>query len=134
MIADVAQMPHAWKLGSTIRPHIHWAKTSASANVVTWEFYYRILGNVADAFGTWSSAVTRSSDAATTIGDDTATNTHLLTSFGDITMTGYTESCLVAWRLYRRGSSDAYADTARLLSFDIHYQSDGRGSIPEYPV
>ena len=138
IIADVAQLPHAWKLGSAIRPHVHWLKKTASANVVVWEFYYRLIGNVGSAAGAWSSAVTRlSNDTTTTVGDQSQANTHLLTSFGNITMTGLTESCLVAWRLYRRAASNANdndTNTVSLLSFDIHYQSDGRGSVAEYPT
>ena len=132
IIADVAQMPHAMRLGSSIKPHVHWLKKTASANVVVWEFFYRIIGNVGSAAGAWSSAITRlSNDATTTIGTQSAANTHLLTSFGEISMAGYTESALVAWRLYRRAASNA-SDTdtnaVSLISFDIHYQSDARGS------
>jgi hypothetical protein len=138
VIADVAQMPHSWKLGSAIKPHVHWLKKTASANVVVWEFYYRIIGNVGSLAGSWSSAVTRlSNDTTFTIGDQSAANTHLLTTFGSIDMTGLTDSCLVAWRLYRRAlSNDSDNDTnaVSMISFDIHYQSDGRGSIPEYPT
>jgi hypothetical protein len=35
VIAGVAQMPHAWRVQSAIRPHIHWA-TSPSARPMPW--------------------------------------------------------------------------------------------------
>lgn len=130
MIAGVAQMPHAWKLGSTIRPHIHWLKPTGSSNAVTWHFYYRIVGNVGGTAGAWVGPVVGTIAA----GDQTTSNNHILTSFGDVSMTGYTESAMLAWRIYRIGTSDAENNAVTLLEFDIHYQSDGRGSIPEYPV
>ena len=43
-------------------------------------------------------------------------------------MTGYDISCLIAWRVDRRGDLDAESATARLFEFDIHYEADTFGS------
>ena len=130
VIQGIAQMPHAWKQGSAIRPHIHLQfKTSAALNTrwkLTWD-----IANVNDDFGV-------------TTGDDTITvanaqnvNKHAIASFAEIDMTGFKWSCVIKWTLTRLASSDAAdndTNAANLIEFDIHYQSDGRGSIPEYPT
>lgn len=128
--AGIAQMPHAWKQESPIHPHLHLLfKTSASANT-RWKLEYRIA-NVGDNFPAgWSSDTI-------TVANQQNTLKHHLASFAEIAMTGYRWSAIILWRVTRLASSDgADNDTnaANLLEFDIHYQSDGRGSVPEYPT
>ncbi len=120
MIGGIAQMPHRWKRASLIRPHIHWSKTTGSANAVVWNLYLRVIGNPGDVAGAWSTAYT----ATIVAGDQTVTNNHILSTFGDVTMANLEESAVLAWRLYRRGSTDAEANTARLYELDFHIQSD----------
>jgi hypothetical protein len=138
MVGIVFQMPHAWVAnvpladGSTsgvVRPHIHWAKTTATTGAVSWEMYYRVLGNPGDTMTAWSSAIA-GTEAVTSTGD----GVHGLTSFGDVTLDGYKSSCLVAVRLYRRGSADAYPSQARLFEFDVHYRVARLGTKTEIPT
>ena len=121
------QLLHEWREGSAIRPHIHWMLTADSASAVGWEFYYRISGIGAVA-GAWVGPVA----GTLAVTHNNTANTQALSTFGEIAMTGHTVSTLVFWRLYRRGSTDANNDTARLLSIDAHYQKDGTGSKHEY--
>lgn len=130
MIAGVAQMPHAWKRESTIRPHIHWSKPTGSSSAVTWELYVRVIGNPGDVAGAWSSAYTGSLVA----GDQTVSDGHLLSTFGNVTMTDLEESAILAWRIYRRGSTDADNNAVRFYEFDIHYQIDKPGTDAEIPA
>ena len=131
MIAGVAQLPHRWKRGSSIVPHIHWSKPTGSSSAVTWELFIRDCKNPGEAAGSWSTAYTGSIVA----GDQTITNGHLITSFGEVTMTDREESAILAWRLYRRGSTDAEANAVRLLEVDFHYQTDKYfGTATEIPV
>jgi hypothetical protein len=130
VLCGVAQMPHAWARGTAIKPHIHWTKPTGSADAVTWEFLHRIIGNPGDTPGAWSSASTGTIVA----GDQTHTDEHLLTTFADIDMTGNIESAMVAWRLYRRGSTDADASTVRLLELDFHYQINQLGTVSVIPT
>ena len=131
MIAGVAQLPHRWKRGSTIRPHIHWAKPTGSANAVTWELYLRDCKNPGETAGAWSTAYT----ASIVAGDQTISDGHIISSFGDVTMTDREESAILAWRIYRRGSTDAESNAVRLLEFDIHYQTDKYfGTATEIPA
>ena len=129
MIAGVAQMPHSWAQETEIRPHIHWMKDSASANAVTWEFYYRIIGSAGSTPGAWVGPVSGTLAA----GDHTVAGQPLVTSFGSVDMVGQIESAMVAWRVYRRGSSDAFSGIARLLEFDIHFQADKPGTHSYIP-
>ena len=129
-IGGIAQMPHAWSRGTSIRPHIHWSKPVGSASAVSWKFYWRSCGWIGDVAGAWSSAV----DGVLAAGDQTVTNNHLLTTFGEIPMTDLKESAIIAWRLDRLGVTDADNGVARLLEFDIHYLASQLGTITEIPA
>jgi hypothetical protein len=129
VIAGVAQLPHAWKRGSAIRPHIHWSKPVGSANATTWMLYYRILGFSGEVHGNLVGPVA----ATATLGDPTTANSMLITAFGEIDMTGQKESACLAWQIRRMGNSDADNGTARLFEFDIHYQTDKSGTVAEIP-
>lgn len=129
IIAGVAQMPHEWHAGTEIKPHIHWSKPTGSSSAVTWEFYYRIMGNVGDTPGAWVGPLS----AVRTIGDPATSNRHLLTSFPGIDMTGYQESVCLNWRVDRRGDTDADNNAVRLIEFDIHYRKNKSGTPREIP-
>ena len=126
--AGVAQMPHSWILGTDIHPHIHWTQTTGDTGAVDWKFYYRMIGNVGDAAGAWLGPF----DSTLEVGTQGRADQHMLSSFAAIDMTGRTESCMISWYIQRNGNTDANAQAAILLEFDIHYQS-WDGSIQEYP-
>ena len=127
IIAGVAQLPHTWKEGSTIFPHIHWCPTTTNVGNVYWRFEYEIQNRN----GTFVGYTTSNTIAAS---DGTAEKhlTHHLTAAG-IDMTGKEISCIMKWRLSRMGAevTDTFTGTARLLEFDIHYQIDTLGSAEE---
>jgi len=136
IICGVAQLPHEMFFGdgAVIKPHIHWSKTTSATGVVIWEFTYRWIGNVGDAAEAWSTA-----DNGTLAVDhgDTA-DTHALTAFTSISLSGRRASAMLAFRLYRRSGTDAndtYGANARLLELDFHYQTGGgkSGTLLEYP-
>lgn len=130
VIVGIAQMPHAWAKGTSIRPHIHWSKPVGSSSAVTWEFYYRHLGFAGDVAEAWVGPVA----GTIVVGDQTETNNHLITSFGEISMTGKRESACMNWQIRRQGGTDADNGTARLYEFDIHYQVDKFGTETEIPT
>ena len=127
MLAGSWQINHDWQEGSAIRPHIHWMLTANSANAVGWEFYHRVSG-IGAAAGAWVGPVA----GTLAVSHDNVADQQAITSFGEIPLPGQTVSCVVAWRLYRRGTTDANNADARLLFIDFHYQSDGTGSWAEY--
>lgn len=129
VIAGIAQMPHAWAKGTPIRPHIHWSKTTGSASAVSWVFYYRHLGFAGDTPSAWVGPIA----GTLAVGNQTVTNNHCITTFGEIDMTGKQESACLAWQIRRLGNTDADNATARLYEFDIHFQSDKFGTVDEVP-
>lgn len=130
VIAGVAQLPHAWKAGTAIRPHIHWSKPVGSSSAADWVLYYRILGSAGDAHGALVGPVTGTLAAGT----PTVANSMLLTSFGSIDMTSQKESTCLSWQLRRLGNTDADNGTARLFEFDLHYQCGKSGTVDEFPA
>ncbi len=132
LIFLMAQMPHAWRQGSDIRPHIHWQKTTSAAGDVYWQLDYKKapIGEVMDASFT---TLSETSTVAGTPDNDTA-DEHLITSFADIAMPGGELSDMLVMKLSRIGGNgaDTYGADARLLEFDIHYEIDGFGSGREF--
>lgn len=127
VIAGVAQMPHGWKQGSSIYPHVHWQPTNTNTGNVLWRFEY----DIANVNGTFSGSYTAIDILDAGSGN---ANSHLLATFGAISMTGYTISSIIKWKLSRIGDdvTDTYNADAALLEFDIHYEVDSFGSDTEY--
>ena len=123
-----AQMPHAWKEGTTIQPHVHWSKTTSAAGDVVWQLEYEIVP-IAGTFAGSYTAISSSTPISPTPDNDTA-GEHLITKLGDVSMTNQTLSCMIAMKLSRLGgdAADTYGADARLFEFDIHYQVDTFGS------
>lgn len=125
------QMPHSWKEGSDIYPHVHWMRTAApgvAANTnVVWEFTY-----------SWAN-VNTTFPAGTAI---TATNSvsgtnwfHQVSSFAAISGTGKTVSSVLNCRLRRlanTSASDTYDQDVGLIDVDIHHLVDSFGSQQEF--
>ena len=122
-----AQLPHAWKQGSAISPHVHWCKTTSASGTLSWNMQYK-LAEIGGTFGDFSTA-----DKATlAISDGDTANHHALSAFTDIVIPSNSVSTMLLIKLYRDGDDDTYAADAKLLEFDIHYQIDSRGSDLEY--
>ena len=124
----IAQMPHAWKEGSLIKPHVHWYKSTSAGGNVMWQLDYKKfpIGEVGDAAFT---ALTATTTVSGTPDNDTAQE-HLLTSFADIDMTGMTLSDMLLMKVSRIGgnAADTYGADCALMEFDIHFQIDTLGS------
>lgn len=125
----MVQLPHGWKVGSDLRPHVHYEKATSATGSVTWRLSYSWL-----AIGASRTA------EATLSADDTVEYTagadfHMLTPLGIITASASIDiSDMLFLRLQRdvSATADTYAGDARLLEFDIHYQSDTPGSVYLY--
>ncbi len=128
----MAQMPHAWRQGTTLKPHVHWQKTTSAGGDVYWQLDYKKapIGEVMDAAFTTIYSTT----VATGTPDNDTANEHLITPLGDIAMPGGELSDMLIMKLSRFGSNgaDTYGADARLLEFDIHYEIDGFGSGREF--
>jgi len=125
------QLPHNWKDGTTIYPHIHWTpRASATAGNMQWNFDY-----------SWANLATGTFPATTTssvviTGPFTA-NQHLLSDLttGNIGISGIgkTYSSVLICRIWRNSSlaGDTYAGDAGGLSMDFHISI--KDLFVEYP-
>jgi len=126
------QLPHGYKVGSNIFPHVHWTNTTGtpSGSDVVWSLEY----TVTSIGGTFSN--TTIIDATNIIGAITPSGTgqHVISSFPSISGAGLGISTIIVCRLYRNvnNASDTFANSVGLLGFDIHYEKDTDGSRTEY--
>lgn len=134
-IAGVAQMPHSWRAGTTIRPHVHLIPINAAAGVSSvWKWEYNRANNnetFENAFDSWTEL-----DTITVANPNNAQALLYPSGFGDLDMTGYRESSIILWRLSRLAASDAADDDTGawlLAEFDIHYRVGKMGTIHEVP-
>lgn len=110
------QLPHNWKDGTTIYPHIHWIPRATATGNIKWNLDY-----------TWANLNTGTFSAITTIsGINTGPftiNQHLLADIGTgINGTGMTYSSVLICRIWRDSSAteDTYNADAAGLSMDFH--------------
>ncbi len=125
------QMPHGWKEGSNLYPHIHWSpKTNTTGTKVRWGFEF-VWVNVGDTFG--NTTVTYAEDPIGATPTPTAYQ-HVISAFPSIDGTGQTLSSMLVCRIFRDGThgNDTYNDSALMLQFDFHYEIDADGSRLEY--
>jgi len=130
----LVQMPHDWKEGSTIFPHVHWtANTSVGTNKVRWGLEY----TWANITGTLeNNSIIYGENPIAAVGTVTAYE-HAITELGTgtgISATGKTLSSYIMCRIFRAADagSDNYDNSAALLGIDFHIEIDALGSRSEY--
>lgn len=125
----VAQLPHTWIEGSTLKPHVHWEKSTSAAGNVLWQLRYEwsSIGQVRSTLTTLNASTPEISD------QDTA-DLHAITPLGDIDGTGRGISDMLMMRLERVGGNpaDTYDADVRLLEFDIHFQIGRIGTEEQF--
>ena len=126
-IAVQVQLPHSWKEGSAIKPHVHWCKTTSAAGTVVWSMLYA-WANVGDVMPALANLTT----ATAVVSDEDTADLHAISTFGEIDATGKTVSSMLLIVLGRLATSDTYGADAKLFEFDIHYQIDALGSEGEF--
>lgn len=126
------QIPHSYKAGSDIYPHVHWttATGTPSGSDVVWSLEYTVT-SMGGTFSNTSIINATNIIAAIT---PSGTNQHLISAFPAISGTGLGVSTIIIGRLYRNvdHASDTFANSIGLLSFDIHYEKDTDGSRTQY--
>lgn len=121
------QLPHSYKEGSDIYPHVHWTPTTAAAGNVVWQLEY----SWASIDGTFGATTTIASTAKATGATAWAHRMSVFSAIdGDPGAVNYTISSMLVCRLFRDGNhaDDSYAADVSLLEFDIHFESDTVGS------
>ena len=129
LVFVLMQLPHSYKEGTDVSPHIHWCKTTSAGGNVIWQMRYRVyrIGEVAEAWSTLTTASVLTADA------DTA-ELHAMAEWEDVSGTLLGISDTIIFQVQRTGGAgaDTYGADARLLEFDIHYQADSSGSAAEF--
>lgn len=128
------QLPHGYKTGTPLKPHVHWTTTAGTPNNtngrVVWSLEYTVM-SIGGTFPATSTATGSVVMPSITL---TGTEQHLITSLSEIPGTGLGISTILVCRLYRDAASatDDFANDAGLLGFDIHFERDTHGSRTEY--
>ena len=131
----VAQLPHSYKQGTDIEPHVHWVSADtapASGTDVCWGLEYT-WANVNGTFG--NTTIIYGDEQSNGSGETITVDKHYLTDLGTITGTSKNISSMLVCRLFRdatgAGGTDDYDDDAGLLEIDFHFQIDTIGSRTE---
>ena len=129
------QLPHAWKQGSTIYPHVHFSPThtndgDTNERVVRFGFEYT-WANVNSIFG---APATLNLDSDPFVPNVSLWKHLIAKNAGGIAGTGKAVSSMLVCRLFRdpADAADTYPQDVALLQFDIHYEVDGLGSDLQY--
>lgn len=126
------QLPHRWKEGSKIYPHVHWTPTTADAGNVVWELEY----SWANIDGTFGAPSNMASDATAAGGTAWVHKLTVLKEAGNsyIDGAGKTMSSMLMCRLHRNSNagSDTLNKDVAMLDIDFHIEIDSFGSDEEY--
>lgn len=120
-----AQLPHSYKAGSDIKPHVHWAAPVDTAGDVVWglEYLWRVKDQAIGNTTLVDATITPSSYGA-----------QLIDGLGTLDGDGMGISSILVCRLYRKGdaAADTYQNEVYLSEFDFHFQADAPGSRNEW--
>ncbi len=130
------QLPHNWREGSPIYPHVHWApQTTGQNGAVVWGLEYTWVNYNETTPIAFPNSVIMTATSASINGTSDA-DKHLITPLGTLTPNGNQDkiSSILMCRFYRKSgdSADTYNGDAAVLSVDFHYEMDGIGSHTQY--
>lgn len=124
-----AQVPHRWKLATSLSPHVHWSPTTTNTGTVIWSLEYTLI-DINGVFSAPGAAIQSTAQAGAGVA-----YTHQYVDLPDISMASFTNrndvSIMILARLCREATSDSYTGDAALLEFDFHGQIDDQGSQEE---
>lgn len=128
------QLPHSWKEGTTIYPHLHWIPKNTAGGNVEWNFEYTWANYEPAAPQVFPAITTSTVVASGPFTASTSLITALTTSNAGIVATGKKISSILVCRIWRDASraADTYAADAGLLFLDFHIEMDTFGSRSEY--
>lgn len=129
------QMPHAWKEGSVIYPHVHVVPVSTNGgDTVERVIRFSLSYSWANINGTFGSPSTINMDTDPFVPNDSQWKQILCKPAAGIDGTGKTLSSMLVCRLFRNPADavDTYPQDVAFLQFDFHYEIDAFGSSREY--
>jgi hypothetical protein len=121
------QLPHGYREGTSVEPHVHWCGDTVDTDVVKWELNYQWLNPESDVIAA----------AATTITCQEAVNTAgitKLTGFPTVAKADAKISSIFAGNIRRiaNGTGTEAAGNIFLQFFDLHFRRNTAGSRQEY--
>lgn len=118
------QLPHRWKEGSNVEPHIHYAPNTNTAGTVRFGLEY-VWQSINGVYGATEPIIYVDADKGS------VAFAHKLKSFGSISGAGQTASSVLVGRIFRNSShaNDNYAEKVFILSFDLHIEHDKLGDL-----
>lgn len=120
------QMPHRWKEGSTVYPHVHFLQDQNLAP--TFKLDYRWV-NIGELVPAWTTGYTM----GTLVGSQTWTTGllhRIVSNATGISATGKAFSSALQIKLYR--DDNTYVGDCITLSFGLHFEIDSFGTSSEY--
>ncbi len=134
VVGHIVQMPHHWKEGSSIQPHVHWVQSQAA--VPNWLIEYRPYGNGDSVPASFTQAIANA-PVFTYPGSGSILQ---ISTFPNIAMTGLLLSSFIDVKIYRDttnasglfAGADPVAAGVLLKEFDAHYEADSFGSDEEF--
>lgn len=118
----IAQLPHSYRLGTELRPHIHYVQDEAS--VPTFKMDYRWYANGTDPTESFTTIATSATDI---VFDYTSGSIMQILSFPPLINDAIDSvSSILDIILYRE--DNVVSGDVLVKEFDIHFQSDTLGS------
>ena len=127
------QIPHDYKTGSDLYPHVHWTTATGTPSVsdVVWGLEYTLI-SVGGGFT--NTVIIRSNTLIPSCSPPSGTRQHLISEFNPIDGTGLGISAILICRLFRAATdaADTFPNDTGLLGFDFHYEQDTQGSREQW--
>lgn len=126
-ISFIVQLPHSWKEGSSVVPHLHWCPSTTNTSNVIFNMDYWVV-NMGEAVPSISTTISK------TVTPSGVAFQHGIASFGMVSMTGKRISCLFGGRVYRNplATGDDFTGSALVLSVDLHIVKNRLGEWTGY--
>ena len=121
----IVNIPHQWKYGTDIYPHIHWMPMNTNTGNVKWTLEYRWTKEGEAESSSWTALTAKIVAAGGTVRE------LYNTKFDSISGSGFTSHSVLTFRLIREASdttNDTFNTDVLLKGFGIYLQIDGFGS------
>ncbi len=127
----IGQLPHRWKVGSTIYPHIHWQQGFANPtppDYINFRLLYKWFNLGSAVPGSWTTINTTDANGNPYVASYSSGNMHQISAWPGIDGTGKTISSIILIKVYRYDPTTGTSSNIPGFQFDFHYEMDMLGS------
>lgn len=121
----IAQLPHYYKQGTDLRPHVHWSPSDAGLGNVVWGLEYSINPSAGSGIFPLTQIITAIQATAGIAFQ------HQRLSLPVISGIGLRISTVIIGRVFRSTTGNTYGSAAFGHEIDFHFQIDNIGSNNE---